>query len=446
MDSTDSLRGGCTTHVAALLAELVLELGGEFRDFPHLVRLNPNIPFKTRGNGAASLNFKLDESLQPSLLAAAEEVVTREADLAHHNSDPGLVLMQDIAPPELQSFADRCLHDVVTLDEAEVLIEKYAVYAHRWKQGRGLIGALAAVGLNLPTDYIFEFIAYRHHQNYGKPRRVDPACVRKMNEVTSPNTLNNIDDESGRILITPRGPDPVLLGIRGESPEVLLTAFNMLAISEQVERWIIFRSNECTDSHLQPVAAIAQLEPHAAAIVHGTILTKPRIIRGGHVFMDMADGTGVISLAAYEPTGSFRKVMVGFVPGDQVIAAGGVRPSPHAKGLTLNLESITATMLVRSLEGNPLCPSCKRKMESMGRGKGYRCRKCGHHSEGLMKAIYPLERNLADGDRYQPPPRAHRHLTRPNSRRTFVKDANPPFFPEWCSFYSPPIKIRWRSS
>src|ERR1700704_2607003 len=51
VDDTDSLRGMCTTFLAT---ELVRDLTKtwDLIGFPRLVRLNPNIPWKTRGNGA----------------------------------------------------------------------------------------------------------------------------------------------------------------------------------------------------------------------------------------------------------------------------------------------------------------------------------------------------------------------------------------------------------
>jgi len=51
VDDTDSLKGMCTTYLAT---ELIRELTEEHDliGYPRLVRLNPNIPWKTRGNGA----------------------------------------------------------------------------------------------------------------------------------------------------------------------------------------------------------------------------------------------------------------------------------------------------------------------------------------------------------------------------------------------------------
>ncbi len=428
------------------MVEELLSLGAKFTDYPHLIRLNPNIPFKTRGNGAVSLSFRLDESAQHSLFAVVEGVVSAQASLGEVNCDPGLVILKNNIPEKVQSFAARCLHEVVVLGEAEELLQEYAAYTRRWKLGRGLIGALAAVGLTLPPDYIFELIAYRHARNFGKQRLVDPASVREMDAATKPITINNLDEETGRILITPRGPDPVLLGIRGESMEGVLEAFGMLRIAEEVERWIIFRSNECTDSHLQVVDSISHLKPYSSAIVKGTIAERPRVTRGGHVFVETGDPTGIITLAAFEPTGKFREAVHSLLPGDEVVAAGGVKPPDDKRAITLNLESMEPITLLKQAEGNPLCPSCGTRMESMGRQKGYRCRKCRRRSEGAMMAFYSVERRVMESRKYQPPPRAHRHLTKPLSRRCSLVRTVPAIHGEWCSFYSTPMKSLRSSS
>src|SRR5437867_11638385 len=54
VDDTDSLRGMCTTFLAA---ELVRDLTRDFAlvGYPRLVRLNPNLPWKPRGTAALCL-------------------------------------------------------------------------------------------------------------------------------------------------------------------------------------------------------------------------------------------------------------------------------------------------------------------------------------------------------------------------------------------------------
>ena len=50
IDDTDSKLGMCTTYLAAVLAERLSGFG--LADYPRLIRLNPNIRYKTRGNAA----------------------------------------------------------------------------------------------------------------------------------------------------------------------------------------------------------------------------------------------------------------------------------------------------------------------------------------------------------------------------------------------------------
>ena len=75
LDDTDSLRGGCTTYTASILVEQLSRLEGlTFLDYPNLVRLNPNIPWKTRGNGAVCLRVSLEDE---SLYGEVKEVSIR---------------------------------------------------------------------------------------------------------------------------------------------------------------------------------------------------------------------------------------------------------------------------------------------------------------------------------------------------------------------------------
>ena len=57
IDDTDSYDGMCTTFLSTLIVDLLIKHSVRFLDFPKLIRLNPNIPYKTRGNGAVSISF-----------------------------------------------------------------------------------------------------------------------------------------------------------------------------------------------------------------------------------------------------------------------------------------------------------------------------------------------------------------------------------------------------
>jgi tRNA(Ile2)-agmatinylcytidine synthase len=111
---------------------------------------------------------------------------------------------------------------------------------------------------------------------------------------------------------------------------------------------------------------------------------------------------------AYEPTKNFRQIVRQLVLGDDVIAVGSFK-----KG-SINLEKIRIVSLARSLITRPpLCSACNKRMTSDGKGKGYKCRKCGvKASEPEVKEIL---RTLTTGW-YEVPPTARRHLAKPLCR------------------------------
>jgi tRNA(Ile2)-agmatinylcytidine synthase len=205
---------------------------------------------------------------------------------------------------------------IVDIEEARGLISRFRMDAVALKGERCLIGALAAVGGLQDGDYTFELIAYRRPENRGKARRVSRDSILCMDKKTYPRTFNNIDGETGRILITPRGPDPILYGVRGESPESVLEAHNMLEPLEEVERWVIFRTNQGTDCHLTEVKNICEVYPYQSIVTQGWVRSPPRTIPGGHVIFSLRDSSGEVDCAAYEPTGGFRKIVRTLIPGD----------------------------------------------------------------------------------------------------------------------------------
>jgi tRNA(Ile2)-agmatinylcytidine synthase len=414
MDDTDSPAGGCTTYIAALLVEKFHSLGGRFVDYPHLLRLNPNVPWKTRGNGAVCLRMEIDSQIEDRVKRAVLDLVESQSDFECENTNPGVVFHVGLIPDPFIGFSDRVVSGVVELEEALSLVDEHGASAFGYKNMRGVIGALAAVGGLQRGDHTFEFLAYRAPENCGGPRRLDAASVRRMDEATGGSTFNNVDPESGRVLIAPHGPDPVFFGVRGETPEAVHGAAMMVEPGEPVERWVVFRSNQGTDAHLQRKVRISDLETYNPATVQGEVSENPWTIKGGHVFFSLVDGSGGIDCAAYEPTGDFRDVVRGLIPGDGVRVYGGVRDLGGQR--TLNLEKMEVLSLATDVRHvNPTCPSCGGSMESMGREKGFRCRRCGLRDGQLRKLVVELERQLKPG-LYIPPPKAQRHLTKPLAR------------------------------
>ena len=54
------MQSGCTTYLATYLIEEIINKGGQIIDLPNLIRLNPDVPFKTRGNGAVAIRFDFE--------------------------------------------------------------------------------------------------------------------------------------------------------------------------------------------------------------------------------------------------------------------------------------------------------------------------------------------------------------------------------------------------
>jgi tRNA(Ile2)-agmatinylcytidine synthase len=401
------------------------KLGASFIDFPALIRLNPNVPWKTRGNGSLCLRILCENQVQDEVKELAVKIVEKESELSDPGTDPGIVFLKGEVPEEIGDFAERTITGIVTKSEALKLIKEFNAEAYGLKKGRGIIGGLAAIGARLEGDHTFEFIAYRTKENRGTPRRIDASSVLELDKQLGHLVFNNVDPETGRILITPRGPDPILYGVRGESPEAVKRGHEIIVSNEPVERWIIFKTNQGTDAHLKRVVSISEVRPYNPVVIEGEVAVQPRIIQGGHVVFQIMDSTGRVDCAAYEPTGVLRNVAMNLIQGDFLEVYGGVRPASARNPMTINIEKMQiikpASLLVSM---NPLCPSCGKRMKSMGKGQGFECRKCGFHGQDLEKTFFEIERSIKSG-LYITSPRSQRHLAKPLERYGLEKTGVP---------------------
>ena len=417
IDDTDSQSRGCTTYTAAVLFQELTARRIQASDFPWLVRLNPNIPWKTRGNGATSIHLLVDEAQIETIQHLALQITENTADMSANGTDPAMVFLKGSVTESLRDFSSSALHEVLTVHQAQALATKLCAECHLLKGTRGLIGAMAAIGAELDSlDHTFEIIAYRTKENLGTPRLVDEESIRAMNSKYDGRTFHNVDPESGRILVCPHGPDPVLIGITGRTPKDVKDAFGEVQVNEPIERITIFKTNQGTDAHLRQVKRVVDLSPHQSAVLQGRVETVPRVLRGGHVVFRLSDDTGTVDCAAFAPTKSLARVTRDLLPGDRIRAYGGIRK--HRAGtLTLNLEKIHVLDLIDKVYfQNPLCASCGARCESMGLGQDFRCRKCNTriHKSGVIKTstIRNLQRVV-----YTAAVGARRHLSSPDDQR-----------------------------
>lgn len=424
------MSGGCTTYVVRSIIQKIIQ-DYEIIGYPRLVRLNPNVPWKTRGNGAlcfcvgntgrgikriigmingknlfcsSTLHIDLDENQQQHLTTIVQEAVETLARVDDENTNPGYVLLSEKPNDDLYR---KTVTTVVSLEDVKKLLQKHHAVFRGYKNSRGLIGSTAAICWQ-PGDRTFELITYRARQHWGSKRCVDALSVQQMDE-QCPSTFDNYDTRNHHNRIAPNSPCPILYGIRGENPEALMAA-STLVQSEPVESWMLFETNQGTDDHLQR-KSIEQIKPFESVIVQGTVVGKPVTIQGGHVLFKLQDTTGTIDCAAYEPTKEFRQIIRHLSTGDLAEVYGGVREHP----LTINLEKIHVKRLASVIEKkeNPVCPTCGKHMKSKGTHQGYKCLKCGCTSTQVSSQQRP--RSIKTGF-YEVPICARRHLSKPLKR------------------------------
>jgi len=421
-DDTDSTNGRCTTHLAYLLADILIKkFKVNFVDFPLLIRLNPNIPLKTRGNGAVCLRIKGKE--YEKIKEETIHFIENYSDL-ENGANPGLAFYEkNMISNDLISLSKNAMDMVLSRQIAEKIARKNNIKYYLFKKGYGLVGALAAIGCTLNKDHTYETIAYRKKVNIGTTRKIDEYKVKKLNDESFTFTFNNIDFRKNRILIAPHGPDPVFCGIRGEDPITTSLFFKNLQIDEELDGHMIFRSNQGTNLHLTNERRLSKILPFTSGIINCQVITKPIIIQGGHIIFYVKDHfNDILPVAVYEPT-RLTKVAALLEIDDKIeIGYGAHIKSNNVK--TLNLEYL----LIKELKEiiyfkNPKCEKCGKKTKSEGKNKGFQCPLCKNKIKNVSKIAIKKNRDLKCG-LYIPDPIAHRHLTKPLYRYNNEKKYN----------------------
>jgi tRNA(Ile2)-agmatinylcytidine synthase len=467
VDDTDSReRGMCTTYVATRIAARLADAGGQVRR-RLLVRLNPAVKHKTRGNAAVALHVSgVDADRAATVAVGAVEEFAAAAD---PRTSPGVVVAdRDVdgdpfdrtgtpIPDAVAAFARRALRERLSVADAVELAEEHG-FRHaavgsaggagesgtgtgdsEAVAGRGRIGALAAVGAPAAfDDWTFERISYRERNRCGTPREVDAESVFAAAEAGYPTVWDTVDRETGATVCVPNAPGPILHGIRGDDAGACREVAADIE-SEPVDRAATFLTNQGTDAHLAP-GRIGDLRDGAGYRVAGVVAGEPETKRGGHVHVevasdalgDEADESGLgagadaetLRAVAFAPTGRFRDRVRTLRPGDRVTLCGEheVRPDTDGPESTLKLEKFAVRDLIRTAPAVPTCPDCGRSMSSAGSDQGYRCRDCGTSAPG--KVAEPIERDLEVGW-YEVPPSARRHVAKPLVRGGFDAPVHP---------------------
>lgn len=386
LDDTDSLKEGCTTYSFHLLLESLPD--SVTIKTPRLVRLWPFAQHRTRGNAAVAVELETeDESLllehldsywHTHLMPLKGNVSSSEHDdRTQYPADPGMVWFSNSQVD--QSFYTKAVQAEVRLDEVPK--------ADRSWGGQGRIGATAAVAWHgmKPT---WEAIAWRPVTRHGQTER--SVCEKTLRLVDAlPATFLSRDPRKGTGMVAPRGPCPVLFGLRARDEKSARDAAQTLLSAELTEPSIglrTFATNQASDDHLG--------EP-----LQGTI-ADVEILNRGHCVLTTEHGKWF----AFAESGSVKKLAQWFQPGDVVLGMG---LSPEFGIMHLEKLCVVSTV---SHQQRPLCKECGVRMKSMGRGQGCRCPKCKRRIEDMWSTtprIPPYDSWV------QPPADARRHLARP---------------------------------
>lgn len=408
IDDTDSPDGMCTTYLACHIIKRLKENNISVIGYPRLIRLNPFARFKTRGNGGVSFKIKNDNKVDLAKKIVLEEVSALSM-FDCDNTNPGVVFYDGEITKEMEDYAFRAIYSFITIGQAEEFGKSVGCEIHKFKKGRGIIGSIAAISLPL-DDFTYELLAYRIPENYGTNRQIDYDSVVEMDKETFPDTFENIDYDEDYIAIEPKTPCPVLYGIRSNNVEALEVAKNIVKVSEPIEDYCIFLTNQHTDMHIQKVDNISQMKQFGCYEIVATVKDRPHVIDGGHMFFSIFDESGEIECGAYEPTKNFRKTVSHLREGDVIKLYGGI-----GEQNTFNIEKFQVIKLNDVEYQNPIC-ECGKRMTSAGKNKGFKCKKCGKKIESDEKVPIMINRFLKNAQFYETPVSARRHLSKPLSR------------------------------
>ncbi|MGI0055168.1 MAG: TiaS agmantine-binding domain-containing protein [Thermoplasmata archaeon] len=425
IDDTDSPSGGCTTHLLSELLAAARERGIDLLGYPRLVRLNPNVPWKTRGNAALSAHFghgrgptepvgeiagrpivahrrgvALPAAQAHAWIEDAWAIVRKGARRSDEGTDPALVASRSMLPA---SWYWRAVREIVEIEATRRALVAVGAEFRTDGSERGLVGAAASIAWPA-RQRTYELISYRAPERVGTPRSVDARSVRRA-QSRHRSLFLCYDERTRRLLVAPHTPCPILFGLRSRSPGPALEAREEVE-SEPVDRWVLFATNQGTGDHLRTIE-VDELAPMTSGRIVGAVSRAGASLRGGHVTFTIVDGARrELECVAYEPTKTLPRVARHLENGDRVVVWGSRDAAP-----VLRVEGIEVLRWSpqRGALRPPRCEGCERASHSLGRQRGYRCRGCGRRwppEAGRRDRSVPP----APTGTYHPTPSARRHL------------------------------------
>ncbi len=357
LDSFDLPRAGCTTHVSTLLILYLHSKGFELADFPRLVRLNPALPWKTRGN--AAISFEIDGDLED----VKQEIVKFLGELKG-----GVVVLSE-EWLEDHSFYVEAIEKVVSIDDARRYAERNGV---TWVGNeRALPGALASISTSLTDLPNFELLAYRCPENFGTKRKCTfHTLYDYVYQALSPEVH---EDAPG--IICPKGEDPVLYGIRGKSTAELIALANLIE-TEDVCCYAFFRTNQHSYTTRGSARYVYDFGSQNVIIRDVKLLKGDILVNDKYIIFKETGLTKFFgSMIKYDKIKIDADVDVIVKPGIRAVAKVAIK-----KGVMVTRKA-------------PRCPVCGGPLVSVGRRTiKRRCKRCGYEEERLTKLeLYYME-------------------------------------------------------
>jgi tRNA(Ile2)-agmatinylcytidine synthase len=411
IDDTDSKTEMCTTY---LTIEILKESNLDLIGLPRLVRLNPNIPLKTRGNAAISLKLGRGRGKRKTIgRIDGREVNSFERYEEEKLDVDVLSIIEKFSPkddetnPALLIEAERN-NEGFYWDAVREFVDFRRVKERVKGEFRSINGDIGIVGANAAISWpglnpTYELIAYLKKDKWTGKHLVDDESSMFI-ERNFQDTFDNFDFRNKYNAIRPTTKTPVLFGIRGLNPDLLMSHLSYVE-SEPYSSFVVYETNQGTDDHLLE-RKIGDSRLYNSSIIRGYVSSGPNYGRGGILTFELSSNGEKINAVAMEPTKEFRGTLAKLKRGDEVRVYGGL-----TKPGSINIEKIEVLSLsiVKEIRP-PICSKCKTRMESVGRNSGFRCRKCGSRS---MNGEEITERREIVPGFYEVPIIARRHLARP---------------------------------
>lgn len=293
------------------------------------------------------------------------------------------------------------LNREVCVDCMEKLIIKYNGVYRKLGNGRGLVGATAAVSWK-GVKHTYELISYK----YPHPVQINKKVKNEIANIAEKysSTFNNLEKDEDVISLFPKERTPVIYGIRSKNSENLRKIQMEIGklYPEYNENFLIYKTNQGTDDHIIPFKG-GQLQDLSSYLLTGRIVKAPSRNVGGHLHFSMSVNGEVCNCIVFEPSKKFRNNVESLRVNDFIQAYGSFGNE------SLKIEKIRVLEFSEIYERKtPKCKNCGTNMRNVGNRK-FKCRKCETISDPVFVKV---DRSIKQ-KMMEPPVYARRHLSMP---------------------------------